>query len=102
MTIKVKVPNCGWEKENLADQGTGRIEISNVARTDVVLPVKVNGQKVNVHVSLAMTPWPEKGSKQFFGEYVLIERADGCTLDENGNKESPSMCFDVDNFLLVD
>lgn len=89
MAIKVKVPNYGWVSENLADWGSGKIEMSKVLDASVDVPVSLGGQKAIAHIDLECAPWPEAGSKKLGVGYVSIRRVEIGVLNEDGEEDGP-------------
>jgi hypothetical protein len=99
MTINVKVPNCGWQSENLADDGTGQILMSRITTNQVEVQVRVNGESKIATIGLKMSPRGD-GAK-FYGEYVSISEAFLSEIDENGDAAAPYAQMDTSNLKLV-
>ena len=100
--IKVKVPATGWTLDNLADWGTGQIQMSKVADATVVVPIRVDGKRANAHVWLEKSPWKDDGGQPFMGGYVSIRNVEICLLDSDGAEEPPSLWGNLDNCKLVE
>jgi hypothetical protein len=92
----------GWECQNMADWGSGRIEISKVAIKTERVEFDHNGKAMVAYVPLERASWPLAGSKEIWdGQYVAMSGSPMVFAVEEGDKEFPVPGFKFDSIEIV-